>query len=221
MVTALAWSQEYMNPRPGNNQDMRVAAVLRCANNEKHMMKIPIGAFGGNPQAIAKLFQRAGWEVDQHNKSKCFCPTCVKSSRRSRESVTVRRLPPINQKPTEELEKMTKPIDLTNAHPTVDVRTIPSDVKMKIRNRLDENFDDEKGVYLAGYSDEKIATELDIPRSQVFAYREMAYGPLKSDPEVDAIMAALVDLRSQLANIQSELAKVELKAQACLKRLGL
>jgi hypothetical protein len=216
MVTALSWSQERMNPTPGPNQDLRIVAVLRCANNDKHLMKIPIGAFGGNPQAIAKLFERAGWQVDQHNKAKCLCPSCLKAKKGPKPPVApVVRVP----EPAQVVAKAIEAGDIKM--PVVDIKTIPSTIKVSLRNLLDKFFDDAAGAYIEGYSDEKIAEEVDVPRATVFAYREAAYGPLKRDPDVDAVLAGLADIRAKQADIQSQLAKLEIKAQACLKKLGL
>src|SRR5688572_1000881 len=66
--------------------------------------------------------------------------------------------------------------------------TIGPDPKIarKIYALLDEHFNDVRGIYTTGKSDEWIARELDVSVPIVIAIREAAYGPLRVDPAVEA-----------------------------------
>lgn len=81
--------------------------------------------------------------------------------------------------------------------------------KAAVRNLLDKHFDDAAGRYLEGYTDERIAKDLNIPWAFVTQLREAAYGPLKSDPEVDALRKEAASLASKLAHLQADAAALE------------
>lgn len=215
---ALAWTKEYMKAP----DDLRIAAVLRCGTKDcKTIGRIPVGAFGDKPEWIRKLFERRGWEVDQHNQSRCVCPTCIKGRRARRESVKIIKHEPVvaaaRVLPAEPVKRLVEELKM----PPVDIRSIPAADKTKMRQILDSHFDDAAGIYIDGYSDAKVAAELNLPRATVFAYREATYGPLKRDPELDEFLAGLDEVKKKMADLQSDIAKLDVKAAACIKRLGL
>lgn len=75
-----------------------------------------------------------------------------------------------------------------------------------IRNYLDKHFDDAAGAYLDGMSDQKIADAVNIPRVIVERMRDAAYGPIKVDPEVQAIRAELAALKVQAETLTAAVA---------------
>lgn len=54
---------------------------------------------------------------------------------------------------------------------------------------LDGHFDEARGMYLEGYSDQRIGKELNIPWACVTQMREAAYGPILVDTEVENLRA--------------------------------
>jgi hypothetical protein len=233
MTTALSWTQERIDPP----RDNRIAAVLRCPKQGcTSVQKIPIGALGSSPEWIKKLFERKGWEVDQHNIARCLCPNCKKT----RKVIAAPLAPPeparrqINDAPPRRLvdavrlarEDARTTKENTVAAPIappqkVDLASIPAPQKLRIRQKLDAYFDDAQGAYMGGHTDQSLAKDLNLPVSMVYSLREAAYGPLKRDPEVDDLLRELEAVRKKLADAQSDMAKVDAKAQIILKRLGL
>lgn len=84
--------------------------------------------------------------------------------------------------------------------------------RIKVRQVLDQHFDDEAGCWLNGYSDQKAGEEIGVPWAMVTRIREAAYGPIRIDPETAA-------LKMEIAQIGRELAALSEKHQAAMKRL--
>lgn len=243
MNNALAWTREQFSPP----DDLRIAAVLHCgARDCNSVLKVPVGNLGSSPEWIRKLFERKGWRVDQHNQSLCRCPSCIRVRRvmtepvkaqiadlvkggktirdvasevgRSYSSVhdVVRQVMPERVK-TREREEMAT----TSKPAMVEISSIPAAVKTRIRQKLDATFDDAAGAYLNGATDLSVAEELGIAMAQVYSLREMAYGPIKRDVELDGLIAGIASLRQSMAVIQSEIDRLDTKAGAIIRRLGL
>ena len=90
-------------------------------------------------------------------------------------------------------------------------RALTPDERGKVRDLLDLNFDAEAGRFISGYSDDRIAKEVNVPRKAVEVMRETAYGELKVSPEMAKAMddaAALKKtgqgLLADLANLQGQ-----------------
>lgn len=84
--------------------------------------------------------------------------------------------------------------------------------RIKVRQILDQHFDDEAGYWLNGYSDQKAGEEIGVPWAMVTRIREAAYGPIRLDADTAA-------LKTELAQIGRELAALTEKHQAAMKRL--
>jgi hypothetical protein len=80
---------------------------------------------------------------------------------------------------------------------------------MRIRHKLDEVFDDSKGMYLDGYCDQRVAEDLKLPRKMIEQIREAAYGPIRTDPEIDQLRTDIASLVSQASTLANRLADVE------------
>lgn len=88
--------------------------------------------------------------------------------------------------------------------------------KSRIRQKLDGLFDDEKGCYLEGYSDQKIGKELDLPSALVGQVRETAYGPIRVDPALANMAREIEAAQSRVDGVVSELARLK----AAVAKLG-
>lgn len=78
---------------------------------------------------------------------------------------------------------------------------------LRIGEELDLHFAD--GRYRAGQSDQVLADRLDLPRAIVTRVREEGYGPLKGDPEVEALRSDLDTLGGVLTDFRARLARLE------------
>lgn len=174
---------------------------------------IKLSAHSHNPEWVAKKFIEKGWEADAHRASYCICPECVAGRRKKLAPV---KLPDTN------LEK------LDMASPDKPLRDPDPDERMKIRGMLDHHFDDKKGYFLDGFSDQKIGQHLGLPWAMVTKIREAAYGPIRTDPEIASIQRDVEAARQQMGTLSESLALVkklvesaETKLQAAKKRLGI
>lgn len=175
-----------------------------------------------NPAAIAQHFERRGWRFDAVRIAKCLCPVCVgeqapvAATKPAPQPAPVPRpapeAPPMQLRPT--------PAPLTAA--TLDATP---DQKRRVRDLLDQYFDDATGCYLpdqAGryYSDQRVAAELGLPWALVAKIREQAYGPLRTDPEVVALHKDLEAARSEQALLEARIGELGRTIQALADRLA-
>lgn len=194
--------------RDGNHVSV-ARFTCRCGQTHDQVMRPGQTA---NPEEIAKRARRDGWEAHSHKASATMCPACL-AARRAKRRMPRSAPPPIPLDPagTPAAEAIAAAIQ---AHPTIQdmeekppmssttaakpqpapAVTLPREAttaeRMKIRALLDANFDDATGAYLVGYSDQQIADEVKVPRAIVSRIREVGYGPIKVNPEIEALREA-------------------------------
>ncbi len=141
-----------------------------------------------DPEWMAKLVGAKGWKARPFGLSSVRCPDCL------------------NRKSKGESPKETSPMGTTATKPPAAAVPRPATLaeKQKIRAMLDANFDDAAGCYLDGYSDQRIGKELNIPWSLVTTLRETAYGPIRVDPEVQAIKDEIGKVEDRIATVTKE-----------------
>lgn len=156
-----------------------------------------------NPEAIAKRAAAAGWKADAHKPTWAECPACQAKDRSG-------------DKPGE-----------TKIMPTTDIRELAAKgtrepthaERLKIRNMLDQYFDDAAGCWLEGYSDQKAGEEIGVPWALLTRIREAAYGPIRVDPELAALRGEhkrLIDVADKMAR---DLAKLTTEINAAKARM--
>lgn len=164
-----------------------------------------------NPEGAAARAKNKGWDADGFNKTVTRCPAC----KARRTTATSIKEPIMAQAPTTATAKpATMALPKSSAGVVVlEDRKPNPDQRLKIRGALDTHFDDAKGVYLAGYSDHRVAEELNLPRIWVEQIREAAYGPLLADP-------ALVELRTEGERLAQRLEALERRAADAARTFG-
>lgn len=188
----------------GSFKQMARFTCRRCGGHEAlPLIRTPTSY---NPEATVKKAVKAGWQAEVHG-AFAQCPNCTQAriQKRSGES------PGVSSTATAEVISMSKP-QLVPAEP----KPLTNDQRLKVRALLDKHFDDAAGRYLDGYSDQRIATEVDAPRIHIERIREAAYGPIRVTPEVEAAEAALKALegrasqmRAQMDAMKAELGEVD------------
>lgn len=144
-----------------------------------------------DPEQLRKRMLSKGWEFDAFRKKNCICPECQKDQRDLEE----------------EEPKMPKPTLVANSDTAQQVlaqqtpRNLTADERFKVRQLLDQHFDDKMGAYLNQYSDQRIGTELEVPWKLVFDIREAAYGPIREDPRIAAIRSDMARLERQMSEL--------------------
>lgn len=89
------------------------------------------------------------------------------------------------------------------------VRPLTAEERAKVRGFLERYFDEERGYYLEGQSDETIGRKAEVPFAAVTALREAAYGPLKGDPELIALKEVLAQQRKELDALLEKAGRLE------------
>ncbi len=177
-----------------NTTGPRTVARLWCADYGETLdltLNSPHHADGVERMARAK-----GWDCDKNRASRTICPDCKARPR-----------PPIMataMKPTKPTIRKEMPMTSTVRPATPDER---------IRHKLDGVFDDAKGMYLDGFSDQRVAEELKLPRKMIEPIREAAYGPIRTDPEIDQLRTDIATLIAQASTLANRLAEVEKRFQ--------
>lgn len=154
-----------------------------------------------NPWSVRKQFEQKGWSITGRNVAHAKCPACVSKPKPKPEEVKMQTTAPNQPMINIPLGKG-RSLELP-AKPPASFADLTSDHKTRLRLILDGNFDDKAGRYLSNYSDEKVSAETNIPRAIVAQYRETAYGPIKSDPEIAALRESLVTIETKFQAVQS------------------
>lgn len=81
----------------------------------------------------------------------------------------------------------------------------------KIFALVEGHFDEAKGCYTGGYSDEKVAKELNLPRAMVTRLREESGLTIKGDPEVLGLKADIAAMGLMLEDLDKRVRSYELK----------
>lgn len=133
-----------------------------------------------NPEMIAKWARRRGWVVISGRPGHVTCPDCVnEQALKKMEDEPMPNLKPVKPIGNGNGASPPAPIITPEVIPPTSQRTLTTEQRVRIRHLLEANFDEELGYYVGGYSDQRIAEELDIPRVLVERAREFAYGPIK------------------------------------------
>ena len=176
--------------------------VVRCACGASHEI---IDRKHLPPKVIEQKFAQAEWRALVGSK-KAICPKC---SRRRKAPRSTQRKEPAVSKPTNGAAQNAD----TVRHPTMkDFR--------EIVNALEMYFDAEAGLYKSGYSDDKIADELQVPRASVSKVRAEAFGDLKIDPELLKLQEQVIAAQNTCRSLSRQLATMQDKVTAATQTVG-
>ncbi len=187
-----------------------------CASCEAKL-EFAVGGQAINPEAVVKKAADRGWEVKPRSE-RATCPRCV-AERRERAKGDSPTPPPAHAAPVRfsipvgHSEKVI-PMQSKPSTPTaVTPRPLTDGERLKIRTLLDSHFDDAKGRYLDGYSDQRIAAEVNVPRIHVETIREAGWGPIRVDPEVAAITEELRKAREEVEALSQRIAALSARLE--------
>lgn len=124
---------------------------------------IGIKAEGGflPPSVIQKKFEQKGWSIGANPKWDC-CPTCTKKQKAVILKVVNSVAKEIESKP----------------------REMSRDDRRVIFAKLDEVYLDEQRGYERGWSDQKVATDLGVPRKWVEVIRQENFGAIAANEDM-------------------------------------
>jgi len=174
---------------------------------------------GADPRFVDKKMRGLGWHYDAFKPKACVCPDCVTGIRKAVavpaaaaiaaiENMIAREEPAMPKSnsfvPTTQPVTSTDVLGAATALMNADDynnRKLTSHEKAKVRGVLDSHFDDQIGRYIDNYDDQRVGRELNLPWALVAEYRELAYGPIKDDPAVEAVKAEVAALRKELSDL--------------------
>lgn len=184
------------------DKDRRQVAVMHCyvCNAEGTV----VSSNGLNPTHVAEIFEHKGWAADPWNKRKCLCPE-HNPKKRSRQTTIIEAMR------TTAMEHTNTP----RVTPAESARTLDKVQRQKVRGLVDDHFDDERGAYATGWSDQRIGKEVQVPWGLVTQLREAAYGPILVDPETEALRAAIEANHAEIKVVEKQLEATIDKLGAC------
>lgn len=198
----------------------REDAIFTCdecsASNER-----PISARAGRLDVFATVAAAVadGWVADPHRPA-AECPACAQQRRARRAGDKPTK--PTTTAPGEPHAMTSSTAAIAIPPAAAKPAPLPRDPtqaeRQKIRTILDSHFDDAAGCWLEGYSDQRAGEECNVPWSLVTRIREAAYGPIRVDPEVTALMAAIKQARADQTKLAATLADLEKRAAAIQAR---
>jgi hypothetical protein len=145
---------------------------------------------------VTRKFEAMGWKIGKHARQN-RCPACfsaikIAATRKSREnhmdsSSISSKVVPIN------------PTPVANAPPIEHQRAQTRDDRRIIFEKIDDVYVDERIGYSTGWSDQRIATDLGVPRAWVSKIRDENFGA-----DIDeAATAAMTAARAVLDEIRT------------------
>ncbi|OAS26334.1 hypothetical protein [Methylobacterium platani] len=184
--------------------------VMRCSEcpAEETLGRQNYGP-GEAVKQVPKKFSAKGWTVGGANDGSAdLCPAC---SGRHRERPHLKLVSPTTEEP---IMKHTKPADPIAAvagitKPSAEpLREMSRDDRRVIFAKLDDVYVDEKTGYSAGWTDDKVATDLGVPRAWVATIRDENFGPGVNE-ELTKILGEVGELTRQHEGVKSRLSELQ------------
>ena len=164
-------------------------SIVKCSCCKKQETKR--FATYAQPTVISTIFRNSGWDVTR--KGEWTCPACLKAKREKPQE-------PVNMSPA-------KPHAPIKPEAIAAVRAPTARETIAIADALAPLFD--KGRYKAGHDDRSIGKALELPAAMVAKVREELHGPIKGDPEIDAIKSELSAIISMIKPLEQRIAATE------------
>ncbi|WP_157223333.1 hypothetical protein [Rhodovulum sp. PH10] len=178
---------------------------------------------------LTKRYQRAGWLVGRlamHDR----CPDCQKESKAMAGKDTPNLAivaGPASRQPVETAPVMTAAVPAGTSP-----RQMSREDRRLVFSRLDEVYLDEERGYGVGWTDQKVADDLGVPRAWVVTIREENFGGAGGNEEIAAQVAeaeALVKRASEAAaecdrratEIRREAAAIDSMVRTIRKAIGM
>jgi hypothetical protein len=172
------------------NDDVLINTMKSHAGDDHHLEKI-----------LKRKFEEKVWEVGKRD----VCPICVNKMNRAkkREEKTVVPAKPEAKPEANNVVAMTAP----------EPRKLTPEYRGIIYAKLQDVYDPKRPGYLPGWTDEKVATDMNAPRAWVTETRELLCGTVGSNPEIDAALeegrAMALELDGQIKSLQGYIVKLQ------------
>lgn len=199
------FDKKVVDAAPGNpGKAAYIFKCSECTRSEAVHVGKPSGSL--NASFLIKKMRQKGWAVGL-NASHDVCPECRGIGRRTK--------------------KTTEPetIDMSNVTPIKHADAPPVMTKEDRRiifSKIDEHYVDETSGYSDGWSDEKVAKDLNVPRAWVSQIREDNFGPEVGETvtkDFALISEQIVKANELLAEINRSIEDISIQYQESIRRI--
>lgn len=149
------------------------------------------------PHIVADKMHRRGWAIGKKAIDD-RCPKCVSLEVEERRAAVKK---PWSPKVVKDLREVGAVLEKVAVPP----RVMSREDRRIIFAKIDEVYPDEKTGYVAGWSDERVAKDLNVPRAWVETIRDENFGALKSNAEVEAVSKEVADLNRDMEELRTAL----------------
>ncbi|HYF33729.1 MAG TPA: hypothetical protein VD994_00455 [Prosthecobacter sp.] len=219
------WAERREQDGGGRTSMWIVLSCSTCTNEikfRKHKDKVV-------PVPTQKRFEREGWQLDIRRPFSAVCPACqIKPSRdnivqiRSEKPVPVPPLPPIPPPAPKEpaVQSPLQPPKVSSAPQSITPRILTDSEREQVRDFLIRFFDTGTGRYDPAWSDKIIAEKVNVPMVRVIEIREIAFGKLRGDPELERMVQDVAQLRLEQKKLLDALAAQDSRITAISERIA-
>jgi hypothetical protein len=184
-------------------------------------------------EVIAKKFGQMGWALGK-SPSKDVCPVCAKKPKTETVAPAIPApaiepavtqlnpsmftpvpQPPITEKPVLSLPEKAKPVISLAEPPAAPTR----EDKRIVLAKLQEVYLDETRGYCEGWNDNKVASDLGVPRAWVVTLREDNFGPENSSPEDRDTVQTALELKRKIDALTEDTLKEFKQRQTELREM--
>lgn len=211
------------------NGQPRTLARVTCSRCPA-ILDVPITGTANHLVIVGRHAHSAGWLFNKNTARKCVCPSCylgtitdylagVTDADQHEEPASAPPIPMVDM--IESAERQSSEISETSLGAalvaatkekkmTQEPKTGPTpEHKLKIRAFLDGNYDERRKGYLEGYTDKRAGDELGVPWAWVRDLREVAYGPIECDPDLEEVRKEIDTMRAAIAKMEGRLSRME------------
>lgn len=155
------------------------------------------------PEVVKRKFEYVGWSVDARREGHDICPKCIKIEKDKRAAAKV----------AAREEKTVVEMTSQRVPPREPPREMTRDDRRLIFVRLNEVYESETTGYSAGFTDKRVADELNVPQAWVVTVRDENFGPLRDSGE-------LRDIGEKIDGVCRDRDALKAAIEACQKGLA-
>lgn len=175
----------------GHSRRARTITCDQCGFGA-HLLENSAGSLP--PDVVAKKFIARGWKVSGSR----ICPRCQAGKKPMSPAARRAAFCAIN-----DVERKPPENNVMSAAPAVRIAT--AEERRRIREALEDHYDEDAGRYRSSFSDKALAAKLDVPLKWVADLRDACgYGPDRSEA-TDQRNAEIETLKLEIAKLQADL----------------
>jgi hypothetical protein len=160
---------------------------------------------------VTRKFEAIGWKIGKTAKGN-LCPGCFAKVKQASAKTK-----PAKEK--EEVMSSEKVVPITPPPAVEPPRAMTRDDGRIIFNKIDENYAGESVGYALGWSDERIAKDLGVPRAWVAEIRDKYFGPDIDEKHTQVLAEAKALLAETNATAAALMKRIDMLAQT-IKSMG-